>query len=214
MSPMHGAEAVGGCWREKEPMSELRLPAPSRRGRRSLEETLAARRSVRDFADHALSDSELSQLAWAAQGMTHRDGYRTVPSAGALYPLRLYVAIQTGFYRYDPDQHLLRRCIPGDMRESIHQAALAQDAVLQAPAVFIVTGLYQRIAQKYGATRGARYVHIEVGHAAQNLHLQAVALNLASVPVGAFDDDRLGEILALPAGESPLYVIPVGHSAS
>ena len=195
-------------------MRDITLPAPSRRGPLSLEETLAARRSVRDFADRALSDAELSQLTWAAQGMTHRDGYRTAPSAGGLYPLRLYVAIQTGFYRYEPERHILRRCISGDVRESIHRAALAQDAVIQAPAVFVVTGLYQRIAQKYGEARAARYVHIEVGHAAQNLHLQAVALNLASVPVGAFDDDRIGEVLALPAGESPLYVIPVGHAAS
>ena len=188
----------------------ISLPRPSQQGERSLGQTLATRRSVRNFTNKPLTDHEISQLLWAAQGITNDEGLRTAPSAGALYPLELYVATSTGLYQYDPLQHELRQDNSADLRQSIYHAALEQDSVREAPAVFIFTAVYARTAQKYG-DRAQRYVHIEVGHAAQNLLLKAVALDLAAVPIGAFDDDQLSKLLKLPGEQFPLYLIPVGH---
>lgn len=188
-----------------------RLPAPEARGETSLEETLARRRSVRDFTGTALSESEIGQLCWAAQGETARGGYRTAPSAGALYPLELYVVTGEGVLRYEPRGHRLTRHRPGDHRFGLQQAALAQAPVGEAPAVFVVAAVYRRTAVKYGAGRARRYVQLEAGHAAQNLLLQAVALGLGAVPIGAFEDRRVQAVLDLPADHEPLYLIPVGH---
>jgi SagB-type dehydrogenase family enzyme len=188
----------------------IELPRPSRQGERSLEETLATRRSVREFADRPLTNAEISQLLWAAQGITHPDGLRTAPSAGALYPLEIHVATSSGHYRYEPVKHELEQRDTADLRRPLHHAALAQDSILEAPAVIVITAVHARTARKYGA-RAERYVHMEAGHAAQNLLLEAVALGLAGVPVGAFDDDQVSKVLRLPDEESPLYMIPVGH---
>ncbi len=188
----------------------VKLPLPRVNGHRSLEETLAARRSVRAFADEPLTPAELSQLFWAAQGVTDAEGLRTAPSAGALYPLDFYVATSSGFYKYNPAQHELAQREVMDVRRALRDAALGQDAVAEAPAVFVITAVYARTERKYGP-RAERYVHMDLGHAAQNLLLEAVALDLGGVPVGAFDDDRISDVLRLPAEESPLYLIPIGH---
>jgi SagB-type dehydrogenase family enzyme len=187
------------------------LPAPPRQGKMSLEEAIARRRSVREFKPEALTESELSQLLWSAQGITDPAGYRSAPSAGALYPLEVYVAVPSGFCHYESREHRLTRRRDRDLRSAICRAALEQEAIRQAPADFVITAVYARIEQKYGAGRGPRYLHLEAGHAAQNLLLQAVALGLGAVPIGAFDDDALQRALALPADHKPLYVIPVGH---
>ena len=183
----------------------IQLPEPSPHGERSLEEVLAARRSVREFTDEPLTDREISQLLWAAQGITDPAGLRSAPSAGALYPLELYVATSSGLYHYHPGNHELQQRDRADLRRAMHAAALSQNPVVEAPAVFVITA-----ARKYG-TRAERYVHMEVGHAAQNLLLEAVAMDLAAVPIGAFEDDQLSKVLQLPGDESPLYLIPVGH---
>jgi SagB-type dehydrogenase family enzyme len=187
------------------------LPPPTLTGERSLEETLTQRRSVRTFQDTPLTLAELGQLLWAAQGITHDRGFRTAPSAGALYPLELYVATATGVFHYRPQEHHLHVLSVQDARSGLYQAALRQEAVRQAPAVFIVAAVYDRTAQKYGATRSPRYVHLEAGHAAQNLLLQATALGLGAVPIGAFEDDAIQRALGLPADHAPLYLIPTGH---
>ena len=189
----------------------ITLPTPMLEGQLSLEETLARRRSVRAFVDEPLTERELAQLLWAAQGITHRVGYRTAPSAGALYPLEVYVATAVGFYHYEPRQHHLSRRSDRDLRAAVHRAALAQDPIIEAPAVFVITAVYERTAQKYGEARSPQYVHLEAGHAAQNLLLQAVALDLGAVPIGAFYDSQIQEVLSLPADHRPLYLIPVGH---
>jgi SagB-type dehydrogenase family enzyme len=190
----------------------VKLPAPLRQGRMSLEEAIARRRSVREFKPEALTESELSQLLWSAQGITDPAGYRSAPSAGALYPLEVYVATLSGFYHYEVREHRLTRLIERDLRPAICRAALEQEAIRQAPADFVITAVYARIEQKYGAGRGPRYVHLEAGHAAQNLLLQAVALGLGAVPIGAFNDGALQRALALRSDHLPLYVIPVGHA--
>jgi SagB-type dehydrogenase family enzyme len=186
------------------------LPAPDLKGNRSLEETLATRRSVRDFTDESLAVTELSQLLWAAQGVTDGEGLRTAPSAGALYPLELYVAQLAGVYQYEPSQHQLDRKEDRDVRRALCDVALGQDAIAAAPAVFILTAVYARTRKKYGP-HTERYVHMEAGHAAQNLLLEAAALNLGGVVIAAFDDEDVSEVLRLPKTESPLYLIPVGH---
>jgi len=187
------------------------LPDPRLSGTQSLEETLATRRSVREFTDEPLSESDIGQLLWAAQGVTDPAGLRTSASAGALYPLEMYVVGSTGLYHFEPARHKLSRRNEQDLRPAIHRTALGQDALIEAPAVFVITAVFALTQRKYGP-RGRRYVHMEAGHAAQNLLLQAAALNLGGVAIGAFNDLELHEILGLPNNEAPLYLIAVCHS--
>lgn len=189
---------------------EIPLPAPVRAGQMSLEEALHRRRSVREFSTSPLTEQQIGQLLWAAQGITGPEGLRTAPSAGALYGLEIYVATATGFYRYAPEAHQLERQSEEDLRPALCRAAFDQESVLGAAAVFVIAAVYARIAGKYGEARSVRYVHLEAGHTAQNLLLQAVALGLGSVPMGAFRDAQVHKVLALPAEQSPLYLIPVG----
>lgn len=178
----------------------------------SLAETLEKRGSFREFKAEPLSLTETGQLLWAGQGMTRDWGGRTAPSAGALYPLQLYVVTNDGVFHYLPKGHRLKEVSKGDVRGPLAAAALGQGCVATAPAVFVISAVYERTAVKY-RDRAARYVHIEAGHAAQNIMLEAVALGLGSVPVGAFDDDAVKNVLKLPAAETPLLLIPVGHPA-
>jgi SagB-type dehydrogenase family enzyme len=182
---------------------------------RSLEGLLNQRRSVRDFADLPLGLAEVGQLAWAAQGETHGDGLRTAPSAGALYPLELYVVagavdgLEPGVYRYRPQAHSLEATGEGDRRSALARAALGQSWLSEAAAVFVFAAVYERTAWKYG-TRAERYVHMEVGHAGQNLFLQAEAQGLGTVVVGAFDDAEVARVVGLPPDQRPLSLMPVG----
>jgi SagB-type dehydrogenase family enzyme len=179
----------------------------------SVEEAIERRRSMREFSGVALSDAELGQLLWAAQGITDRTmGLRTAPSAGALYPLELYLVTKSGVFHYEVRSHQLRQTKSTDVRQALSHAALGQESVRDAPAVFVFAGVYRRTANKYGV-RAERYVHMEAGHAAQNLLLQAVALGLVAVPIGAFRDDEVEQVLALPAMHQALYLVPVGRSA-
>ena len=194
----------------------IKLPAPAITGEQSLEALLQQRRSVREFPERALSMAQIGQLLWAAQGITHGDGYRTAPSAGALYPLELYVVaahvsgLATGIYHYQPHGHTLIKTIDGDVREMLAAATLSQASVEQAAAVIVFTAVTARPARKYGQ-RAERYVHIEVGHAAENLFLQAESLGLATVVVGAFHDHEVSRVLHLPAEQAPMLLMPVGH---
>jgi len=187
------------------------LPTPVLVGKLTLEEAIQKRRSVREFTADPLTQSEIGQLLWAAQGITHPSGLRTAPSAGALYPLEIFLATGEGFFHYEPQGHQLSFVLQGDLRTGLYTAALSQDAVLEAPAIFVIAADYSRTSKKYGENRTPRYVHLEAGHAAQNLLLEAVALELGAVPIGAFYDNDVKEILALPASLQPLYLIPVGH---
>jgi SagB-type dehydrogenase family enzyme len=190
----------------------IHLPQANLTGGASLVESIAGRRSAREFTPKPLSIEQIGQLLWSAQGITEKqEGLRAAPSAGALYPLKVYVVVPAGIYDYNPRQHELKRIIKGDKRPELQHAALGQEAVGSAPAVFVFTAVYDRTALKYGE-RAARYVHIEIGHACQNLLLQATALNLAGVPVGAFNDARIADVLKLAKNENPLYLVPIGYS--
>lgn len=195
---------------QPKPAVRTALPAPAREGGMALQEALARRRSVRQFAATPLTQQELAQLLWAAQGANRPGGQRTAPSAGALYPLELYVATAIGFFHYDPREHQLERRSGSDLRPAMAKAALGQTMIAEAPAVFLFAAEFERTEKRYKAERTPRYVHIEVGHAAQNLLLQAVALGLDAVPVGAFEDAPLQQAVSLPATHRPLYLVPVG----
>jgi SagB-type dehydrogenase family enzyme len=193
------------------------LPEPRTDGDVSIEKTLLTRRSIRTYSGEALTLGELSQLLWAAQGITGTEySFRTAPSAGALYPLETYLVVgdvenlTPGAYQYIPEHHQLIKVIDGDIRKELTVAALGQEWIQEGAVNIIFTSIYERTTQKYGE-RGIRYVHMEVGHAAQNVYLQAVALDLGAVVIGAFYDDHVKEILNLSGNEQPLYIMPVGR---
>ncbi len=194
------------------------LPAPERTGMVSVEEAVAGRRSVREYAATPLELSELSQLLWAAQGVTDPSGLRAAPSAGALYPLEIYIAcgnvngLVPGVYQYLPEPHAVNRVIDRDVREDLYRSALEQSSVRNAPAVIIIAADYQRTTGKYGE-RGIRYVHMEAGHAAENVYLQAYTLGIGTVTIGAFDDSGVASLLGLPGNQTPLYLMPVGKKS-
>ena len=191
------------------------LPEPRHGGDVAVEQALAMRRSIRQYADTPLSLAGLAQLAWSAQGITDSAGHRTSPSAGALYPLELYVVagevlgLEAGIYRYVPAGHRLVRHTDGDARGAVARAALQQSWIADAPAILVLAGVTERTAGKYG-NRAPRFVHIEVGHAAQNVYLQAEALGLGTCIVGGFDNVQLKRVLALRDAEAPLAILPVG----
>jgi SagB-type dehydrogenase family enzyme len=193
-----------------DPEDVIALPPPATR-RGTLERAIAGRRSVRDFLNESLTDRQLSQLLWAVQGITARDGLRSAPSAGALFPLEIYVATASGLHHYEPGRHRLSRRSDRDQRKALYRAALLQEAVRDAPAVFVITAVYERIARTYGEEHTPRYVHMEVGHAAQNLLLQAAGLGLGGVPIGAFHEDRIHQALRLPENHVPVYLVPIGR---
>jgi SagB-type dehydrogenase family enzyme len=210
----------------------IALPAPRQDGATSVERTLTQRRSVRHLKGESLSLPEISQLVWAAQGVTEpiedapsiwrgsqwMGGLRTAPSAGGLYPLELYLVVgavddlEPGVYRYVPLEHALEHVGDGDRRQALAEAALMQSAIIDAPAVFVITAVYERTAVKYGE-RAERYVHIEVGAAGENTWLQAEALDLGSVFIGAFHDRDVQEVLGLPEDHQPLLIMPIGQKA-
>ena len=189
----------------------MKLPPPKTKGETSLEETLKQRRSIRSFTPQSLTWEQISQLLWAAQGITDKEGFRTAPSAGALYPLEIYLVIKEGVYHYKPEGHELEQVLTGDVRPNL--AALSDDFIAEAPANIVITAIYPRMERSY-REKSSRYVHIEVGHVAQNIHLQAVAMGLGSVPVGAFYGEQVHRVLSLPKNHQPLYIIPVGYARS
>ncbi|MCM8815909.1 MAG: SagB/ThcOx family dehydrogenase [Candidatus Omnitrophica bacterium] len=191
----------------------INLPSPEIKGKISLEETIAKRRSIRNYSDEKLSLKELGQLLWAAQGITAGWGGRTVPSAGATYPLEIYVAagnvdfLKPGLYHYKPGYHNLEKILDGDIRKKLCDAALGQKWIEKAPATIIIAADFSRTRKRYGE-RGTRYVFIEAGHAGQNIYLQSEALGLGTVAIGAFDDNQIQDILKIK--NDVLYLMPVG----
>ena len=194
----------------------INLPEPQYDSDVSIEQSFLNRRSIRSYTGEPLTLREVSQLLWAAQGITDPRGFRTAPSAGALYPLEVYLVagdvedLTSGVYRYEPDSHQLARIIDGDKRAELADAALAQPCVKEGAISIVFAAVYERTTVKYGE-RGIRYVHMEAGHSGQNLCLQATAMGLGVVTVGAFHDEQVSKLLNLPQDEKPLYIIPVGR---
>jgi SagB-type dehydrogenase family enzyme len=196
-----------------QPTGELvrSLPSPSLKGPMSLEETLAARRSVRQFSDRPLTLEQIARLCWAGQGITEpKRGLRTAPSAGALYPIELYLVTREGVDHYLPTGHKLERHADGDLRMALRGAANDQESISQAAACVVITGVIERTTRKYGE-RAGRFCYVEAGHVGQNILLQATSLDLAGVPIGAFDDDKVSAALKLPKDRRVLYMLAIGH---
>jgi len=195
--------------------SKIKLPSPRYNSDVSIEQALLKRRSVRKYKAEPLTIAEVSQLLWSAQGITNPSGFRTAPSAGALYPLEVYLVVgevkglSQGIYKYLPKQHELLKIKDGDARRELAIAALGQSWVKDAAVDIVFAAVYERVTRKYGK-RGIRYVHMEVGHAAENVYLQAVSLKLGTVVVGAFEDEKVKKILNMAESEQPLYIMPIG----
>jgi SagB-type dehydrogenase family enzyme len=197
------------------------LPTPKNRGSLSLEEAIKKRRTVRSFSPSALNREQLSQILYAAQGITEERGFkRAAPSGGALYPTDVYAVVgkaapegpDPGVYRYIPSGHRLEKVTPGDRRRPLAEACLHQMWMAGAPVNLVITSEYSRICSKYG-DRGMRYAMIEAGHVGQNIFLQAQALGLGAGIVGAFEDRKVAEVLGIPGNHEPLLVMPIGYPA-
>ena len=189
----------------------IQLPQPKLNGPVSLEQALAKRRSIRSFSSQALSYQQLGQLAWAAQGITEQSrGLRTAPSAGAIYPVTLYLATEQGLFVYNPQDHTLVETIDKDIRTELSKAALNQRFVAQAACDIIIAGSVKDVAARYGK-KARTYTILEAGHIAQNVLLQAVTLDLAAVPVGAFNMGPVKRLCRMTTDLEPFYIIPVGY---
>jgi len=194
----------------------IKLPSPKYKSQISVEEAILKRRSVRNYKNTPLTLAEISQLLWAAQGITEPTvGFRTAPSAGALYPLEVYLVVgnvsglSPGIYKYKPTGHEIIKLSSTDKREELYEATFGQEWVKNGTAIIIISAVYERTTQKYGE-RGVRYTQMEAGHAAQNVYLQAVALNLGTVTVGAFNNNQVKKIINMKDDEDPLIIMPVG----
>jgi len=194
--------------------SRIALPAPGQ-GSGALEHALRMRRSRRAFSSRPLDLASTSRLLWAVQGVVDADGRRTAPSAGALYPLetRLVASrvenLMEGLYRYQPHHHALEPVTQGRLADALCEAARWQDVVVRAAALIAISAVPERTRSKYGE-RALRYVWMEAGHAAQNAYLQATALGIGAVALGAFRDVELARVLELGPEEIPLYLLALG----
>jgi len=194
-------------------MREIKLPPVLKKGKITLEETLTARRSVRNYKDEPLTLQEISQLLWACDGKTSEWGGRTSPSAGATYPLEIYIVvgnvegIEPGLYHYVIENHSLVEVKKGDLRRKLSSVCLNQTMVVEAPVSIVISGIFEKTTTRYGE-RGIRYVFMEVGHCGQNIHLQSEALGLGTVMIGAFDDEGVRKVLGIK--EDVFYICPVG----
>ena len=190
----------------------IQLTAPRTSGSVSLEEALAKRRSVRQFSSQALTPDQISQLAWAGQGITERtQGLRTAPSAGSTYPITLYFVSADGVFRYRPEEHALEEVANGDVRAAM--AGTADGPMTSAPLSIVVTGSAAKVAERF-RQEARTYTLLEAGHVTQNILLQAVCLDLGAVPIGGLDKRLVSESCRLARGHDPLYVVAIGYAAS
>jgi SagB-type dehydrogenase family enzyme len=197
----------------------MKLPKPKTHGEVSLETAIKRRRTIRSFTSRPLSLEQCSQLFWAAQGITEDRGFkRAAPSGGALYPMDIYAVVgencvkglESGAYHYDPKGHAVSLVSEGDLRNKVAGAALSQTWMATAPLNILITAEYYRITSKYGK-RGVRYAIIEAGHIGQNILLQSEAMGLGAGVVGAFNDEKIRQVVNIPPNHEPLLILPVGY---
>ena len=196
----------------------VKLPPPVYQGAVSVAEALKARRTVRRFASRPLALAQVGQIMWAADGLSDPRGRRTAPSAGATYPLELYLVVgeqgvtglAPGVYRYLVSEHALSPTVKGDLRAPVARASLHQSWMAEAPVMVVMAAEYRRCTARYGE-RGVMYTHMESGHVGQNVFLMAETLGLGAGIVGAFEDQGLAQALKLPQDQVPLLVMPVGY---
>ncbi len=202
----------------------VKLPQPKYDSDISVEKALLNRRSIRSYSQTPMTIEQISQLLWSAYGITkidssqeyYRGGFRTAPSAGALYPLEIYIVagnvsgLQKGIYKYNSVKHHLEMVVSSDKRDELSKAIVKGYRIQESSVVIIYSAIFERTTQKYGQRGRERYVWIEAGHSAQNLYLQSYALGVGMCVNGAFNDEVISEVLQLPVGEEPVYLITVG----
>lgn len=197
----------------------IKLPEPKTTGVLSVEEAIAFRRTRRTFAAKPLSMPDLSQVLWAAQGITEkRWKHRAAPSGGALFPIDLHIVVRkdgvktlpAGIYKYIPDGHYLQTRSEGDVNTKLRDVGYSQTFFADSPICLILVAEPKRSTWKYGE-RGYRYIYMEAGHIAENIQLIGESLGFSVGLVGAFKDESVAELLNLKKDESPLYIIPVGY---
>ncbi|TYB31682.1 MAG: SagB/ThcOx family dehydrogenase [Candidatus Mcinerneyibacterium aminivorans] len=194
---------------------QIKLPEPIKKSNVSIEKALENRRSIRSYSSMPVNLEELSQLLWAAQGVTNRKGFRTAPSAGALYPLKLYVVVENvknlekGIYMYKPEGHKLIKIKSNTNIEKIYKGALNQQSIKDA-SVNIIFGADFSVTDKKYRKRGKQYVYQETGHAAQNIYLQSESLNIGTVVVGAFYEEQIKKAAGMGDNETPICIMPAG----
>jgi len=203
----------------------IKLPQPRYKSDFSIEECLLLRRSIREYKKEPLTLAEVSQILWAAYGINEeidnppaylRGGLKTAPSAGALYPLEIYLVagevtgLEKGVYKYITEDHALQKVQDGDIRADLCNAGLDQDMIEDAPADLVFSGIYSRTTIRYGERGRLKYVPIDVGHAGQNVYLQAIALGIGTCAIGAFDDEMVKMVMEFPEEEEPMYIMPLG----
>lgn len=204
-------------YKEYKDALRVQLPPPAA-GAMTVAEAIAARRSIRRFADRPMSLEVLSRTLLSAAGITGsgRMDHRAAPSAGALYPVETYVIVTNvdtlsdGLYHFQVADSSLALIREGDFSLQIYEAANEQDWVGASPVTLVFTARFNRVTQKY-ADRGYRYAYIEGGAIAENVYLQAASLGLGTVLVGSFNDDALNEFLGVDGlNEAALLIMPVG----
>ncbi|WP_276813983.1 SagB/ThcOx family dehydrogenase [Desulfurococcus amylolyticus] len=201
----------------------IKLPQPGKISGLTVEEALLLRRSIRDFRDEPVKLRDLALILWATYGLSDPvEGFLTTPSAGATYPLQVYVVVGSrsvidysefldpGVYRYDPERHVLILVRSGDVRRELMQAALMQGFIGRAPVSIVITAVYERTTSVYGERGRTRYVPMEAGHASENAYLMTTALGYGTVAVGAFRDSEVSQVIGIGGGETPLYIMPIG----
>ncbi len=211
---------------EHNSIATVNLPKPKLTSDYSIEKVLNERRSVRSYEDEPLTLEEVSQLLWSAYGITYtresmpafiRGGFKTAPSAGARYPLEIYLVVGDvkgllpGIYWYVPEGHVIHRLADGDVRLDLQAACLSQKFAGEAPVSIVWSAVYERCTEKYGERGQERYVCMDLGHSAQNVYLQCGSLGLGTCAIGAFTDEALKKLIGMTEEEVPLYVMPIGR---
>ncbi len=210
---------------KKKEKNMISLPTPKYNSNTSVENALYKRRSIRSYKNEPLNIEEISQLLWAAYGITRkiengpaylRGGLKTAPSAGALYPLEIYIVagnvtgLAPGIYKYISQGHKLKIILKGDKRNELCIAGFNQKMIKNAPADIVYSAIYKRTCKKYGKRGRERYVSMDLGHSAENVYLQAFSLNIGTCAIGSFSDIKVKEVLNMTKEEEPLYIMPIG----
>lgn len=213
--------------REQFPVGESAraLPAPAQKS--ALVRIIESRRSCRLYAREKMTRAELGTLLGGACGITGSNQLgpgiesllRAAPSAGALYPLELYLATQEiegmeqGLHRYNLLDHSLEKLPINSGMNEIAACLLDPKAVENANALILIVARFERTIKKYGP-RGYRYILLEAGHIAQNLCLLATSQGLGSLCIGGFVDSKLNNALGFDcAKQGVVYCVAAGHPA-
>ncbi len=223
------AAGEGSFPQELTVLQTINLPAPRHDGGVSIEKAMLERRSVRQYSPDPITLADCSQLLWSAYGITLtlekmpdfvRGGLRTAPSAGARYPLELYLVawnvsdLPPGIYRYESNGHKLQKIADGDFRDPLAEACLGQDWLKQAAVSIVYSAVFERNTVKYGERGRQRYVCMDLGHSGENVYLQCGSMGMGTCAIGAFTDLRLKQVIGMTKEEEPLYVMPVGKLAA